>query len=488
MKKTKLIVILLLSFIIANAQEFILHKYGIIKENDNLNGYYFLKSEQKSRKEREFTLELYDSNLSPVTNITFTSAPQYTVNEILFSDNAIFVRETKQIREEKFIGNVSIIDLKAKTIKGFELPNEDVQNCTYFFLPGNTIIRCKQVYKNFFWNSCLESVDMNNVIKWTMCLPDEEFEKASMYPGIRVINETEGLIQVSKTGGKVKGYFSDYRLINFKTGKLIRKFDSESSSADSKYTPSLIKPLADGGYVIAGVYKPGEKLSKDDPEAKNKEGLYLQRYDKTGNITMTKKFTFNEYFKKALPAKKADKLNMDYLRIKELVFTNNKIKVIIAGGTIGFSYLAFRVQEKALYIDGDKAYDIVGNGLFSFDVDKEFNFLSWNTLNNRINDPAFKSENQKFVVFDYDSPVYNKEKDALIVNAYVPKNKMFGDGKGRLVSLLIKDSQPVKADEFPVNDEATIVDFFEAKPGYIMVFEYFEKEKKMTKRLEKLTY
>ena len=477
------------SFISVKAQEYAFHKLGVIKVDNAVKGYYFLISEEKSRKIKEFTLEIFDPNLVSTAKVTFTVHPDFVVKKnmpmthpsmvqflqnISFVDNFLMIQVYKMKEFDVIESKIYIIDvLKNSICTTFE--NSDAAY-EYFLVSGGCIIRRMGL-------TDMEAVDINKKVLWKSSIKGDEFKNMSFFHNgknaISKFNTDLFKVSVSKSGGKDKGYFEDLRLFDIKTGKEVFKFDRAPGEAVN-YIPEFIQQVADGNYVVTGSYKVIEEKGKEAPE----NGLFFQKLSKEGKVIISKKYSYNEYMKKCMPAKKADRLNMDLVRFKGILYNDNKISLIL--NNTGFSYYSMRLKEKAPVLENDKAGDVAANGLCSFEVDQNLELIKWNTLNNRMETPEYKDD-QKLTEYFFEEPVINKADHSMVLNAIVMNSKNFKD-KTKFVSVKLSNSKIIGTDEIEVNQDATWVDFIDAKPGYILIAEYYEKEKKLDKRLEKLTY
>jgi hypothetical protein len=478
MRRSRILVVLLVVCVFGKAQEFLLHKYGTLYKGDELSGYYFLKSEKKSKKEREYGMELYDLNLVLASTVTFSSTAQYTVNETEIADEFLFVRESRQIGDEKYVGRFRIFNIRTGTnVTDVELSNEDLLNCVYYFLPGSIILRQRQVYHKFHWNSHLEMVDIRNTLKWKYELPDAEYPSASMWQFVEKLSGDMIRISVQKSGGNEKGILQEQRILDVKTGKLKLKFEAPR---DSKldYKVISLKEIKGSGFIVYGSYV----LSKEDPanpkENCENQGLYFDKYDMNGVLIVRKKYSYEEYFKRAICLERKPEIrHIGNVFIREVFVEDNKISLVM------------HVDEFPIPKEpGNTMLRTIADNIFIFEIDNNLNFLSWNNLSSTINEKQELLSDQKYLRVRFPEIEYNKDKKLINVIALVKKNKNIGLDKNKFISLIYKKGDPLKIDEVDINGEADITEFYPAKLGYLMVFEYFEKEKRMEKRLIKLSY
>ncbi len=487
--KIKIIVFVLfiINLTAYKAQEYSFHALGDIKVDNTVKGYYFLISEEKSRKVKEFTLEIFNPDMVSTAKVTFTVHPDFVVKKnmpmthpsmvqflqnISFVDNFMMLQVYKMKELDVVESKLYVIDILKNSI----VATIDANAQYYFLVSGGVIIRAN--------GPTLERIDNNNHVLWSTIIKDDEYKSVGPFHNgrnaISKFNSDLFKVSVSKSGGKEKGVFEDLRLLDVKTGKEVFKFAGISGEAIN-YTPEYIQQIADGNYVVTGSYKAFVEKGKDNPD----NGLFFHKLNKEGKVLASKKYSYNDYIKKCMPAKKADRLSMDHVRYKGILYSNNKIGLILCN--TGFSYFSMRLKEKAPVFANDKAADVATNGLCLFEVDDNLEFVKWNTLNGRMETPEYKSDDQKLTEYFFGEPVINKSDNSMTLNAVVLNSKSFKD-KTKFVSVKLANSKITGTDEIEVNQDATWVDFIDAKPGYILIAEYYEKEKRLDKRLEKLSY
>jgi hypothetical protein len=88
--------------------------------------------------------------------------------------------------------------------------------------------------------------------------------------------------------------------------------------------------------------------------------------------------------------------------------------------------------------------------------------------------------------FDYSFTQMSKDKSKFSVG-YVDYDKKKGDKGWYFGSINYNDGQ-LKTDKVKFDKKATWQHVYPGKPGYVMISEYFKKEKKLEFRMEKLNF
>lgn len=449
-KSNLALVLFLLCTLISNAQEYFLHKYGPIKKDKKLAGYFFLTSEQKSRRIRQFTAELYDINMAPTSAITFTVEPDYHVDQVNFSATHIFVRLSKPASDDRAFGKFIFINIDEKRVQSsFDISPKDLSYYIGFTFPGNALVALKRDDLGRKFNHILEAVDFYNAVIWSYPVTDTAFEMCRAYMPYK-FNDELLRVDVMKKGDKNEGWFEDTRLIEIQTGKQVAKIYTESD--DLNFSPNKIHQNRDSTYIIVGSYKPIKGKHKEDPE--KYEGKYFEKRDRNGKLLRQKKFAHSEM-----------------AGTPEVFFeSGDKFKIVFGSNSI-------------LTMPGERLTDAIARDMTLIQMDKNFAIVNSSSLLEKKASGAGETVRLKSI-----NVRYNKEINGIIIEGIAERNKKLGYSKDRFISLMYKEGLPLSSDEIELDEKATMTDFIEAKPGYVLIIEYFENEKKINKRLEKLSY
>jgi hypothetical protein len=490
-KRSRLVLVLCFIAVFINGQNSSLYDYGVIREKDEVRGYYFFSGEKLSKKESQFTTEIYDQNLALVSKLTFTTEEEFypalygydkglpQVNKnISLVENTLFIQMYKAIDEKKFFSKIYIFDVKKNVlINSFDVPKEDVYALAYKLHSGNILLGVKSAPEGKKGTE-LRQIDFNNKTVWSEIVSDETYLRSGFYLPTD-IDEKYLFVNLKKFDKKIafSAAAEDYRIYDKTTGKL-QFIINEPIDEKIKYNVFRALYLKNGNFLVYGNYALKTENPLKTKENCENQGLFFTLYDGKGNQLKTKKYTYEEYFKRAICLeRKPETRHIGNIYIRKSYIEDNKIGLVM------------HVDEFAIPAEPNNTLlKTVSDNIFIFELDYDLNLLTWNNLNNSIQEKQELVRNQKYLKVKDPEIIYYKDKQLINVIALVKKNKNIGLEKNKFISLVYKKGDPLKIDEVEINGEADITEFYPAKPGYLMVFEYFEKEKKIDKRLIKLSY
>jgi len=130
--------------------------------------------------------------------------------------------------------------------------------------------------------------------------------------------------------------------------------------------------------------------------------------------------------------------------------------------------------------------DFTINKVHTFEKEKSVMQLPSGSVNMS---PKFVSNYAKaFGAFDYRFTQMSTDNSTFIIN-YVDYDRKNEDGKAFVVgSIVYTPEKTFVTDKFTITRKTTSFNIMKAKPGYLLVTEYFRKEKKIESRLEKVNY
>lgn len=99
---------------------------------------------------------------------------------------------------------------------------------------------------------------------------------------------------------------------------------------------------------------------------------------------------------------------------------------------------------------------------------------------------SLKFDDSKYFLADVNT-YYYKDK-GISVLALFPSEGNKTIKKPTLVSMFYGTDKSNKSDQIEISENATWTEFYPAKAGYIVIVEYYEKEKRLEQRIEKFNY
>ena len=258
------------------------------------------------------------------------------------------------------------------------------------------------------------------------------------------------------------------------TGKKI--FQSLAQKNGFKIVPTNVTHAQNSNeYVITGPYY----NEKDQIWEKQSQGIAFWILDKNGTITSTKNNSWEGQIGKLLPIDEKGRIsNVGYLLIHDITSTEDGKTFVIGEG--------YAKQNSKISVT-----DIVllqFNKMF--DLEKAYLGTKANTtkheyrvgLNNNLHTTALWMKHKGD--FDY-SFTQTTRNNTFFVVGYTDYDKSKNSKDIVFNSLTYRD-QKIAKDKINFHSEASLFRLFPSKPGFLLLMEYFKKEKRLDLRLEKM--
>lgn len=510
MKKLKLLILLLLTGTIAsmNAQKLsfdniskvYVRSAGPIISGKEVSGYYFLyKLEKVDKKNSLFKLVFTDANLNKVAD------KEITMLSNDFIDNASFDGEYISIKflsiASSFKGptkdgteTIKIFDIKANEVKTIEknangmayfyqamlsgaTDNDEIENTDLIAIPKAGLIDVIPVALGktsaFGIKGAKVGVEIsmiplgNSTAKaWKYTSPADQIEIPT-YLGSS--NEISLFSIMNKDDLMSRSVTFKTLCIDNNTGKMM--FNKEF--ADDKnilyvnnyaYLPELKQNIISGTLI--------QKNRKTKKAAT--DGVFLANIDNKGTILNKQYILWDEFLTQFnLKNEEGKPLDVSSIYIHKIVSTNDG-KIFVIGEAHDDA-----VIKDFIIIELDKALKPVKANVFH---KEKHNGGGYGSGVNQVGSAMLPLVLKYWGAFDY---AYTQEKDdkSTFTICYTYKESStdyFG-------SITYTDGKFVK-DKISLKTEASKLRIYPAKPGYIMINEYFKKTKKMESRLEKFNF
>ena len=472
---------------------------AIIKDN-TVTGYYaFYELDKKDKKTRNYQLNILDQNLTPLSSKKFSSQENLTAEEASYNGDLIMIKfiDTK---EQKYIfkaydqnaEQVSNISLDAKKVIPTSVisgGSGDGESNTLTPVEGVGFIHAVVKKRGGAFSRTFNEITMIPNDKeakgwtWTTSENSKDFEIGDVLG----VNSKFLLLVESRGNMKTRDY-EDFLLgIDLATGKKIFSTPVE----DRKYAITMMSAISNpgGDFQIFGHY-----FEKDAKKIKASSlGLFGFSVDTLGKITTRKYESWARDVSKFLKIKANGKIeDIGYLYFHQFVKTaDNKIFAIgeqfktNTGASVALSVLTLSTNQlikiEDMYVfEFDSTFNL--KNVSVFDKSKTSVDLPMITGGAKITGMFLKTSGY----FGYSFTQTSKDKSKFSIGFL--NNDDTKGSKGWYFGSINYSDGKFTTDKIKLNTKDAKQYVYPAKPGYVMISEYFEKEKKIEFRLEKLNF
>jgi hypothetical protein len=480
-------------------------------DGEELKGYFtFYVTDKKDRKTNAYVIQIMDNNLNKIKEIEFEDDKNEQVLESSYNGNSImflFYNSKEKTLEYRTYG----FDGKQKGTYTKELNNrtkwliestygsksEEGQNEAIFSVGSlgfTTVIPVKEgkyySYEvNFFFT------DRNK--QWTFEAAEEQEDKIS---NALYLGATDSLVvfEIIKQKKLMSNQSHSWLLgLNIYTGK--KQFEVSTEAEDYKFFPMNIVPLpGKPEFMLLGTYyAPDGKVAKDASL-----GLASWRFNTAGTVVSKKYNSWEGPIGKFLPTDAKGKIaDVGYIYFHKVLQTEDGKffavgegykKVVsgfgvaagilsgLGGGYSNVSMMKLKITDM-LMLQFDEQFDIKNAKIY----EKNSNSVEMPAGASYITPHSMALIAKSWGAFDYDFTTTDKSHTRFSVGySDFVKDEDF---KGRTFNTISYADGKVTTDKINIaNNKAKWTRLFPAKPGFIMIMEYFKKDKKLDVRLEKL--
>lgn len=476
-------------------------KFAPILKNGEVSGYFtFYRPNVKKGGFPTFNLDILDANLNKVAGDKITGTRDLTLDEAVYNGEAMFLKLHDNFKKEVYLYmyNNEGKQIWKKTYK------QNMAERVFYLEPerdtrGQTIFDMENIgFVNIVWKKGnglgeygyeLEFVSSRGAKGWAYESDDKSKDiLTAAYLGCDKKN-------VYFHGMKSRGAFSkDPTFLTFAIDLATGKLVYEAEQTNPNHELSIINGSVDssGVMTVYGLtYPKGEKILSSKTT-----GLFSARLGKKGELEDFKTISWAKDLAKYLPVDmkgRIEDMGFPYFH-KIFRAANGKIfavsesyrrKANVAGLLLGAgrSSNAFGVVEDFLVFEFNGQFGLENLYL----LDKTPNKIAL-IAGAEFVSPVVLGYYMKYLdAFDYSFTQLGKDRNRFSVAYHDVDREKKGKDKFRFIVQTMENGKFTKFD-FPIKSEATELRILEAKPGYILIVEYFEKEKKFTTRLEKIDY
>ncbi|HXB41423.1 MAG TPA: DUF6770 family protein [Bacteroidia bacterium] len=480
-----------------------------IIENNEIKGYYaFYFLDKEGKKQNLYNLAILDNNLKQTYSVEMKKSDKLRLLESSYNGERFcftFVDAREKVLE------YMVLDKTGKTVGTYTLQISKTELGSYGqgmteddnFAGGLAAIKNKGflrigMEKKDGMKVEFEMIDNNGVKKWEANSGFETDGKSYESANFLYADDKTAVMSLTTRGRKLstKGMETYLSFYNIDSGKEMFKVDQKND----KYQISCLGVSYDEStatYFSYGQYWAlADNMSKDDSK-----GMYITEIGTDGKIKKENYSTWTGDINNILLTKAKKKYEDNTKTFIHKVVRTADGKVFAVGEMYRKAVSGWGVASKILSGGGGGGmsamkmilYDMV---VFEFDpsfkikdvtvVEKEKTNLQlpegWGMLDaNRL------SLIMKMLGwFDYSYTIISSDRKQFN-SAYVNFDREKGSSSNYVVgNIAYTKDQKVVSDKIRLKDDPTRFWVMPAKPGYVVIFEYFRKKKTATFRMEKL--
>jgi hypothetical protein len=487
-----------------------LRNSGTIVENEQVKGYYFFyMSDKIDKKTNEYTLQILDENLNKIKDIKFQDEKDITLLESTFNGNSmgfLFWNDKENTLDFRLYGldgkqsftYSQVLDKKSE--KYFEMlleqnsKNEDSENQHIFDVPGKGFISVTPVRENKKYTYNVNYFASGKRKNWVYDpIEDGKFASAQ-YLGCN--NEVAVIEVLKKDKLMSKNMESTLVGLNLETGRKVFEMRTE----DGKYQlyPMNISTLKESNqFIMVGPYYDGTANVMQDKS----QGLGIWVVNNQGKVVQSKYMSWEKDLGKFMNVDQKGRVSdLGYVYIHHIMQTEDgKVFVIgegykkvadgagialtvlqaAAGGYGGAGVTKLQITD-LLMLQLSPNFDLTNAQLYqknknSFSLGSAGDFSSPHTL-------ALIAKMAG--AFDYTYTQMGKN-NASFVSAYTDYERS-KDYKGLTFHSISYYDGKLSTDKINLETKASKMGILPAKPGFVLIMEYFKKDKRLDLRMEKI--
>jgi hypothetical protein len=485
-----------------------------IYAGNEVKGYLmFAQGDKADKKNDNYLLDFYDQDLGKVSTVTIQKpANRFTLLKNTFNGTAFafyfcnFKDETLEMETYdtslKKLGTKVIEDLskadkmmiqqQMKQASESEGSSPVSGAMTLFPVPGKGFVR--NSYTGMMKGYALVMYDDNLKPKWRIASD----ENSKVYESVALTEATDKYILgvMGRRSGMMSRKIDSYMVaIDAGTGKRVLDLPVETSKTEQLSLSSFTFDVEKREFVAVGEYY---KL-EDKPFVNKSQGFYIKRFNEAGKPVSTKNYGWQKEVMALMPAEAKASLEDNYVNYNHSIVkgANGKMFIVaeqfkIVGDGLGIAMAA--MGGKTSVSKGK-----VGN-IFIFELDPQakltsVKFYAKNVTNAMLPPGSgFMSAGLLGQImkmqgdFDYQFMQKNDANTQFNV-VYVNFDKEKGESaKGYIGNIAFDENGKYAVDKVDLASSAasTYTYLYPAKPGYVMLADYYKKKSKLDIKLIKL--
>ncbi|HUS01620.1 MAG TPA: DUF6770 family protein [Chitinophagaceae bacterium] len=487
-----------------------LRNSGTIMENNQIKGFFFLYLSDKIDKHtNEYTLQILDENVNKVKDIKFEDSKKLSLLEAAYNGSTLsflFKNGDEKTLEMRIYG----LDGKLKYTysRGYDKRTDQLMNMyetmhtdegtnqNVFDLGKHGYASVlplrdgkQRTYEVDFYSS-------EEKKQWTY-IPEDDEER---YANAEFLGSTDNLIilEVLKKSRVLSGKPNAHLVgIDFVTKK--KAFDIDNENDEYTFVPTNVTTEnGTGRIMVVGTY-----FDKDANIVKDaSKGIAIYAIDNKGKVLSKTYNSWADDFAKYLPLNSKGKIdNIGFLYTHKVIQTPNG-KMFLVGEGYKRQANAGGIALTALGMLGGVRTNagvtkIVTTDMVIMEFNNKYkvsNATIYDKTNNTVVASNMSDYNSQHAIamylkmsgaFDYDFTTGSSDNSnfSICYSDWVRGS----DYKGETFNSIRYDGTKFTTDKIELKSKATQMKVFPAKPGSVMIMEYFKKDKRLDFRLEKLS-
>lgn len=494
---------------IENVRSAYVRNSGPIVANEEIKGYFvFYQSDKVDRKNNEYTLQILDENLNKVKDVQFVDSKNiqllessYNGSDIMFqffdSDQKMFDYRVYGVDGKQKFSYQRPVDKKTKAYLAeyTQFNTEEAQNKSLYAIPNLGFVASIPVRDGKLYTYEVNFYGTDKKKQWTYNPEDESRVANATYLGNSdSVAVFEVLHREKLMSRKTQSYLLGLYLHNGK-----KAFEFETDREKFNFYPMNISTLRGGSsfMLIGPYYDKGDDMMKD-----KSQGLGVWAMNNQGNILATKYNSWANEISKYLKVDSRGRVeDLGYVYFHRLIQTEDgnifavgegykkAVSAVgvaatalgaLGGGYGGASVMKMKVTDMVMMKFNEKfdiqAADIYEKKANSIELPGGSDFVGAPTLAHMI----------KYIYdgFDYSFSLTDKAHTSFMVGYtdYVRSK----DYKGLTFNAISYANNNTTTDKVELKTTSSRMRIMPAKPGSVMILEYFRKDKRMDMRIEKI--
>ena len=498
---------------IDNVKSVYVRSSGEILDGEQVKGYFsFYVSDKISKKINEYTLQIMDENLNKVKAITFEDDKNIEILESSYNGNTIMFlfydskEKTLEYRAYGFDGKQKMTYTKELNKRSKALieetyggKSEDGQNEALFSVGNKGYVTSYPVKEGKYFSYEINFFFTSQKKQWTYEAAEDQEDK---FAQATYLGATDSIVlfEVMKKKGIFAGQPHSWLLaLNIHNGK--KAFEVLTEADDYKFYPMNVSPInGKSEYLVLGTY------FESDAKIMKHSSLGLASYTMNGKgIIVSKKFnSWDDQIGKYLPVNAKGKVaDVGYIYFHKILQTADGKFFAIGEGykkVVSALGIASKIINNSAYGNrnarGISALKLKITDLITLQFDDQFNVQDariYDKFSNTVEmDGGYEGVSphimallaKSYGAFDYDFTLMDKEHTKF--NIGYSDWERSGEDKGLTFHTISYNNGSFTEDKISLRSKAKWVKVFPAKPGFVMILEYYKKDKRLEYRLEKL--
>jgi hypothetical protein len=482
-----------------------LRNTGQIIENEQIKGYYFFyQSDKVDRKTNEYTLQIVDENLNKIKDVKFTDSKNITLLESSYNGNSIvfmFYDDDQNMLDYRLYnmdGKQSYtysktLDKKSEKFFKTQLATnggEESENKNVFDVQDKGYITITSLREDRNYTYDVNFYSSTKRKTWTYNpLEDGKFTSAQFLGA----NDSIAVFEVmSKEKLMSKDLESTLLGINLENGK--KAFEVRTQDGSHQLYPMNITTLdASNQFILIGTYYAGnDRVLRD-----NSDGLGIWLMNSKGKIERSKYITWANDLSKFLKVDQKGRVSdLGYIYFHRLVQTEDGrifavgegYKKVADGVGIAMNILTQSYRNGVtklkitdmLMLELSKDFNLQNAKIY----EKNNNSFSLNTGSDFLTPHSLALAAKAYGAFDYNFTQYGASKASFTVGySDYERSKEYS---GQTFNSISYYDGKITTDKINLKTKATQLHILPAKPGSVLLVEYYKKDKRLDMRMEKL--